>query len=136
MSFKSRLASRTTISAQSLVSRANGVAFVLAFVCSLAVAHPARCQDWPARPVTIVVPFPPGGNTDSMARILAQKLGEKFGRNFIVENRPGASGSIAMADVKRATPDGYTLALELFSRFLSCLRPRRSTTIPKRTFHT
>jgi tripartite-type tricarboxylate transporter receptor subunit TctC len=109
MSFKSRLASRTTISAQSLVSRANGVAFVLAFVCSLAAAHPARSQDWPARLVTVIVPFPPGGNTDSMARILAQRLGEKFGRSFIVENRPGASGSIAMADVKRSAPDGYTL---------------------------
>jgi tripartite-type tricarboxylate transporter receptor subunit TctC len=65
--------------------------------------------DWPARPVTVIVPFPPGGNTDSMGRILAQKLGETFGRSFIVENRPGASGAIAMADVKRSAPDGYTL---------------------------
>ncbi|HEY5068016.1 MAG TPA: tripartite tricarboxylate transporter substrate binding protein [Xanthobacteraceae bacterium] len=65
--------------------------------------------DWPSRPVTVIVPFPPGGNTDSMGRILAQKLGETFGRSFIVENRPGASGAIAMADVKRSAPDGYTL---------------------------
>jgi len=71
--------------------------------------HPAMSADWPARPVTVIVPFPPGGNTDSMGRILAQKLGETFGRSFIVENRPGASGAIAMADVKRSAPDGYTL---------------------------
>jgi tripartite-type tricarboxylate transporter receptor subunit TctC len=71
--------------------------------------HPAMSADWPARPVTVIVPFPPGGNTDSMGRILAQKLGETFGRSFIVENRPGASGAIAMADVKRSVPDGYTL---------------------------
>lgn len=134
MSFKSRLASRTTISAQSLVSRANGVAFVLAFVCSLAAAHPARCQDWPARPVTIVVPFPPGGNTDSMARILAQKLGEKFGRSFIVENRPGASGSIAMADVKRATPDGYTLAFGAFQQISVLPQTEKVNYDPKTDF--
>jgi tripartite-type tricarboxylate transporter receptor subunit TctC len=71
--------------------------------------HPAMSADWPARPVTVIVPFPPGGNTDSMGRILVQKLGETFGRSFIVENRPGASGAIAMADVKRSVPDGYTL---------------------------
>jgi tripartite-type tricarboxylate transporter receptor subunit TctC len=134
MSFKSRLASRTTTSAQSLVSRANGVAFVLAFVCSLAVAHPARCQDWPARPVTIVVPFPPGGNTDSMARILAQKLGEKFGHSFIVENRPGASGSIAMADVKRATPDGYTLVFGAFQQISVLPQTEKVNYDPKTDF--
>ena len=86
MSFKMRFAPCTVGRRQSLVSRAGGLALMLAFIGSLAGAHPARSQDWPARPVTIVVPFPPGGNTDSMARILAQKLGEKFGRSFIVEN--------------------------------------------------
>ena len=116
MSFKMRFAPCTVGRRQSLVSRAACLALMLAFIGSLAGAHPARSQDWPARPVTIVVPLPPGGNTDSMARILAQKLGEKFGRSFIVENRIGASGAIAMADVKRAAPDGYTLVFGAFQQ--------------------
>jgi tripartite-type tricarboxylate transporter receptor subunit TctC len=59
--------------------------------------------------VTIIVPFTAGGNTDGIARIVAQRLGETFGQRFIIENRAGAGGAIAAADAARAAPDGYTL---------------------------
>lgn len=109
MSSKMRSALRTLVSWQSAVPGARWLAVGLGLICAVTVPHPAMSADWPARPVTVIVPFPPGGNTDSMGRILVQKLGETFGRSFIVENRPGASGAIAMADVKRSAPDGYTL---------------------------
>ncbi|GAB2460204.1 tripartite tricarboxylate transporter substrate binding protein [Comamonas humi] len=64
---------------------------------------------WPERSVTIVVPFPAGGSTDTIARALAQKMGEKLGQPFLVDNRPGATGTIGATAVKRAAPDGYTL---------------------------
>ncbi len=70
---------------------------------------PASAADWPTRPVTIVVPFGPGGNTDTMARLAAQDLSAKFGQNFIVENRPSPGGVIGMRSVVEAAPDGYTL---------------------------
>jgi tripartite-type tricarboxylate transporter receptor subunit TctC len=92
------------------------LAAALAAVGSFATAPAAMSQDWPARNVTMIVPFPPGGNTDSMARILAQKLSVKFGRSFVVENRMGASGSIGMMDAMRAKPDGYTLIFGAFQQ--------------------
>ena len=64
---------------------------------------------WPEKTVTIVVPFPPGGSTDTIARALAQKMGEKLGQPFVVDNRPGATGTIGATAVKRAPADGYTL---------------------------
>src|SRR3954466_12357847 len=65
-------------------------------------------QEWPARPVRIVVPSSPGGGTDVYARLLAQALSESLKQQFIVENRPGASGNIGAAAVAKAAPDGYT----------------------------
>ena len=75
------------------------------------LANPAMAQeDWPkAKPVTFVVGFGPGAFTDVMARLVAQKLGELTGGNFVVENKPGAGGNIATGQVKRAAPDGYTV---------------------------
>jgi tripartite-type tricarboxylate transporter receptor subunit TctC len=81
----------------------NLLAFVLCSAASLSAFA------WPDKPVTIVVPFPPGGSTDTIARILAPKLQEKLGGSFIVDNRAGATGTIAAAAVTRAAPDGYTL---------------------------
>jgi tripartite-type tricarboxylate transporter receptor subunit TctC len=70
----------------------------------------ANAQAWPAaKPVTIVVPFPPGGSSDVIARHLVSKLPQKLGGNFIVENKAGAGGTVGTAYVKRAAPDGYTL---------------------------
>jgi tripartite-type tricarboxylate transporter receptor subunit TctC len=68
----------------------------------------AQAQTWPARPVTLVVPFPPGGSTDTVARALGPRLQEKLGQTFIVDNKAGATGTIGAAGVKRAPADGYT----------------------------
>lgn len=68
-------------------------------------------KEWPARPITMVVPFPAGGSTDSIGRLLAARLSEELGQAIIVHNRPGANGSIAFDAVAHAIPDGYTLVL-------------------------
>ena len=71
-------------------------------------AAPALAQEWPNKPVRIVVPSSPGGGTDVYARLLAQALGDSLKQQFVVENRPGASGNIGAAVVAKAAPDGYT----------------------------
>ncbi|EHR73686.1 hypothetical protein BurJ1DRAFT_4901 [Burkholderiales bacterium JOSHI_001] len=88
---------------------------LLATLATLAVLSPvftgtAQAQAWPAaKPVTLVVPFPPGGSTDLIARALAPKLQEKLGSTFIVDNKAGATGTVGAGQVKRAPADGYTL---------------------------
>src|SRR5215510_3828255 len=83
----------------------------LAALLALAVTRPARSQPWPQRPVRIVVPFSVGGNSDIIARIVAQRLGEAFGQQFVIENRAGASGAVAAELVARSAPDGHTLIM-------------------------
>lgn len=79
-------------------------------VLLLTVATGAGAQAWPtAKPVTLLVPFPPGGSTDLIARTLAPKMQDKLGGTFLVENKGGAGGTIGSASVKRSAPDGYTL---------------------------
>jgi tripartite-type tricarboxylate transporter receptor subunit TctC len=73
------------------------------------LASPAFAQSWPQRPVTVLVPFAAGGNTDGIARMAAQRLSEALGQQFVVENRPGAGGAIAADVAAKAAPDGYTL---------------------------
>jgi tripartite-type tricarboxylate transporter receptor subunit TctC len=73
------------------------------------VSERIGAADWPSRPVTIVVPFGAGGNTDMMARLAAQHLSAKFGQSFVVENRPSAGGALATGQVAAAASDGYTL---------------------------
>ncbi len=80
-----------------------------ALLAALAPAGPLAAADWPSRPVTVVVPFGAGGNTDMMARLAAQHLSTKFGQSFVVENRPGAGGALGTGQVAAAAPDGYTL---------------------------
>jgi len=81
-----------------------------ALALALVAAAPASAQTYPARTVTVVVPFPAGGSVDGVARILVQKLNETVGQHFIVENRPGgASGTVGANAVAKAAPDGYTL---------------------------
>ena len=75
----------------------------------LLAACPALAQQWPQRPIKVVVPFPPGGVTDSIARITADWLAPRLGQPVVPENRPGASGAIAAELVARAEADGYTL---------------------------
>jgi tripartite-type tricarboxylate transporter receptor subunit TctC len=72
-------------------------------------AAPAFAQAWPTKPVTIIVSFPPGGDTDALARVFAEKLTARIGQQVIVENRTGASGTIGNAAVAKSAPDGYTL---------------------------
>ena len=74
-------------------------------------ASPASAQDYPSRTVTIIVPYPAGGPTDQLARVLAPKFSEKLGQNFIVENVSGGATTIATGRVARAAPDGYTVLL-------------------------
>ena len=71
---------------------------------NLSFAMPAHSAEWPQRSVVIIVPFAAGGNTDSIARITAQRLSEEFGTQFVVENRGGAGGAIAAEAVARARP--------------------------------
>jgi tripartite-type tricarboxylate transporter receptor subunit TctC len=73
------------------------------------LAGPLYAADWPARPVTVIVPFGAGGNTDMMARLASQHLSAKLGQTFVVENRPGAGGALGTGQVAAAAPDGYTL---------------------------
>lgn len=75
----------------------------------LAAALPASAAGYPVRPVKVIVPFAAGGPVDVMARLLAQKLGERLGQQFYVENVPGAGGNIGMVAAARAAPDGYTM---------------------------
>src|SRR5215475_1001795 len=80
-----------------------------AIALAACLAIPAHGEDFPSRPVTIVVPFPPGGTADLLPRIVADKLRERWGRTVIVENRPGAAGTTGSAWVANAAPDGYVL---------------------------
>src|SRR5262249_49605610 len=73
------------------------------------VSEPIVAADWPSRPVTIVVPFGAGGNTDMMARLAAQHLSAKFDQRLVIENRPSAGGALGTGQVAAAAPDGYTL---------------------------
>ena len=68
-------------------------------------------QSWPSRPVRVIVPFPPGGASDALARTVAQKMGEQLGQTFVVENKPGAASTIGIAEAAKAPADGYTLLL-------------------------
>jgi tripartite-type tricarboxylate transporter receptor subunit TctC len=89
-----------------------GLKFVLLF--ALALAHAglsAQASAWPTKPIRFVVPFPPGGITDRLARVLAQKMHESFGQPVVVENKPGATGNIAGEMIAKAPPDGYTLLM-------------------------
>jgi tripartite-type tricarboxylate transporter receptor subunit TctC len=78
-------------------------------IVSAAIPRPAAAQPFPARPIQFVVPYPPGGTSEVIARVLAKKMGESMGASIIIENIGGASGTIGAANVARAAPDGYTL---------------------------
>src|SRR5262249_22605862 len=91
----------------------NIVALVVAFLIVSACSASVHAQSYPTKPVRIVVPYPPGGGSDTIIRPLAQKLSESLGQQFVIENRGGASGNIGMATVARAAPDGYTLVFAL-----------------------
>jgi tripartite-type tricarboxylate transporter receptor subunit TctC len=90
---------------------------LLAFLAA-AVTTVSAIAAYPEKPVTLVVPFPPGGSTDYIARVIGQKLQEKLGGSFVVDNKAGATGTIGAAQVKRAPADGYTLFVSSLGPFV------------------
>src|SRR5262245_48516315 len=89
------------------VFKAGGATLAALMLCAAA----AHAQNYPVRPVRIIVPFVPGGATDILGRISGQKLSERWGQPFVVENRPGSGGNIGAEFVAKAEPDGYTLMI-------------------------
>lgn len=89
--------------------RAARIAFALA--ATIGVAMPASAEPWPTRPVTVIVPFAAGGNVDAAARIFSERLSARLGQQFVIENKSGAGGSLGIAAMANAKPDGYTLAV-------------------------
>lgn len=90
------------------ISLLTGAAFVLA---ALSASQAASAQNYPTRPIRVIVPFSPGTGSDLLGRVLAQKLSEQMGQSIVIDNRAGASGAMGTELTARATPDGYTLTL-------------------------
>ena len=91
---------------------------LLTLALGLAASVGAHAQAWPSKPVTLLVPFPPGGSTDMIARTVGAKLQEKLGGTFIVDNKAGAGGTLGAAAAKRAAPDGYTILVSSLGPFV------------------
>ena len=85
----------------------------LALAGSLLVLAPAAAQDWPTKTVKIVVPFGPGSTPDMVARLIADRLQQKLGESFVIENKPGASGNLGTDAVAKAEPDGATIGISI-----------------------
>ena len=95
------------------------IAALATLTAGLCLATAAQAQAWPsAKPVTLLVPFPPGGSTDMIARTLGAKLQEKLGSSFVVDNKAGAGGTVGASAAKRAAPDGYTLFVSSLGPFV------------------
>jgi tripartite-type tricarboxylate transporter receptor subunit TctC len=107
-----------SIHCKNLLVCSSGRSHLAAFVAGaalLALAAGASAQEYPSRPITMIVPFPPGGVADTVARPVADAMGRALKQTVVVENRAGAGGGIGMGAVARSTPDGYTVLLALSS---------------------
>src|SRR5437763_6621503 len=93
----------------------------LFLVLGLLAAIPAWAQDWPAKPVRFIVPYPPGGGTDVVARIVQNRLSEALGQPIVIENRSGAGGAVGTEVAARSAPDGYTFLFTLSSHTINPL---------------
>ena len=109
-----------------------GTAKLLAATCLVSLGAGGWAQEFPSRPITIVVPFPPGGGTDIFARAIGHKLSSAFAQPVVVENRTGATGNIGAEAVARSTPDGHTLLYTSASIALSTLAYSRPGFEPQR----
>jgi tripartite-type tricarboxylate transporter receptor subunit TctC len=89
----------------------------ISLLLSLAVSVPAVAQDYPTKPITLVVPFPAGGGNDALARLMAERMSRTLGQQVVVENRGGAGGTIGTRAVAKAVPDGYTILLSYTGTF-------------------
>jgi tripartite-type tricarboxylate transporter receptor subunit TctC len=96
------------------IRAAAGAALAVALALTLPIAA-ATAQSFPAKPVKLVVPFPPGGSLDNVGRLLAQKIGDSWGQPVVVENRPGAGGNVGMDLVAKSPADGYTVGMGALS---------------------
>jgi tripartite-type tricarboxylate transporter receptor subunit TctC len=96
-----------------MLSRFHALAFAVALVVISLAPSPLPAQDYPTRPVILIVPQPPGGGTDIITRIIGEQLSKQFGQPFVVENRTGAGTVVGTASAANATPDGYTLVTGL-----------------------
>jgi tripartite-type tricarboxylate transporter receptor subunit TctC len=92
-----------------MMSIARGFSLLAALITGASLFQPAAAQQYPTRPIRLIVPFPAGGPTDAIARILAQKLTEAWGQQVVVDNRAGAGGNIGMGIAAQAAPDGHTI---------------------------
>ena len=85
------------------------LAALACFACIACIACIAHAQSYPTKPIRLVLPFPPGGGTDALARIIGPRLSESLGQTLVIDNRAGAAGNISAEIVARSQPDGYTL---------------------------
>src|SRR5438046_10714689 len=90
-------------------------------VLGLLAAIPAWAQDWPAKPVRFIVPYPPGGGTDVIARIVQNRLSEALGQTIVIENRGGAGGAVGTEAAAESAPGGYPFLFTLCSRTINQL---------------
>ena len=93
------------------MKRLNRTTLISLALAALAWAAPVGAQEWPAKPIRLVVTFSPGGSSDVAARALAVPLSKQLGQPVVVENKPGAGGTIAGTEIARAAPDGYNLMM-------------------------
>ncbi len=99
--------------------------------CLAIAPQPAAAEDYPARPITLIVPYPAGGGVDTMGRIVGQKLSAALGQQVVIENHGGAGGMIGTRDAARAAPDGYTIVMLLTASASGLIRAMTSTKISR-----